>query len=150
MSFCSHQLMEMLAVKSEKTALLLTTLGKQNSMTECRVLKLDVFYLDEHNYCFWTSTIWAPHYLLNPKTTSKDSISQHEDVSKYISYIYLKYISYSIYIYLKDIQLLKINACIGLIGNDVLKALEHKEIRECKDQGWYAVRIIFRWTINGP
>ncbi|KAJ7336487.1 hypothetical protein OS493_011688 [Desmophyllum pertusum] len=28
MSFCSHQLMEMLAVKSEKTALLLTTLGE--------------------------------------------------------------------------------------------------------------------------
>lgn len=91
----------------------------------------------------WTSTIVfgraqfeLPTIFSIPKQpVSKDSISQHDDVSKY----------------LKDIQLLKINACIGLlIGNDILKALEHKEIRECKDQGRYAVRIIFRWTINGP
>ena len=37
-----------------------------------------------------------------------------------------------------------------LIRNDVAKALEPKEMRECKDQGPYAVQIMFEWTINSP
>ena len=36
-SFCSRQLMEMLPVNGEQTTVSLTTLGKQNSVTECRV-----------------------------------------------------------------------------------------------------------------
>ena len=55
--------MEKLAVNGEKTSLLLTTLEKQNSVTECQVFKLEVFDLEEHNFC------WAPHRLLNPETT---------------------------------------------------------------------------------
>jgi len=35
-TFCSQQLMETLAVDGEQTTLSLTTLGKQNSVTECR------------------------------------------------------------------------------------------------------------------
>ena len=37
-----------------------------------------------------------------------------------------------------------------LIRNDVAKVLEPKEMRECKDQGPYAVQIMFEWTINSP
>ena len=131
-SFCSHQLMEMLSIDGEKTTLSLTTLGKQNSATECRVFKLEVFDLDEHNF------VELPTVFSTPKLpVSKDSIPQQEDVSKYP--------------HLRGIQLPKIDACIGLlIGNDVPKALEPKEIRECKDQGPYAVRTMFGWTINGP
>ena len=44
-TFCSHQLMEMLTVDGEQTTLSLTTLGKQNSVTECRVFKLEVLDL---------------------------------------------------------------------------------------------------------
>lgn len=55
------------------------------------------------------------------------------------------------YPHLNGIELPKIDACIGLlIGNDVPKALEPKEIRECNGQGPYAVRTVFGWTINGP
>ena len=42
--------MEKLAVNGEKTSLLLTTLEKQNSVTECQVFKLEVFDLEEHNF----------------------------------------------------------------------------------------------------
>ena len=53
--------------------------------------------------------------------------------------------------HLKGILLPKIDACIGLlIGNDIPKALEPKEIKECKVEGPYAVRTLFGWTINGP
>ena len=131
-SFCSHQLMEMLAVDGEKTTLSLTTLGKQNSATECSVFNLEVFDLDEHSF------VELPAVFSTPKLpVSKDSIPRQEDLSKYP--------------HLKGIELPKIDACIGLlIGNDVPKALEPKEIRECNGQGPYAVRTVFGWTINGP
>ena len=68
---------------------------------------------------------------------SKDNISQQEHVSKYP--------------HLKSIQLPKSDACIGLLlWNDVSKAIQLKEVKECKDQGPYAVRAMFGWTINGP
>ena len=119
-------------VKKKKTTLSLTTLGKQHSATECRVFKLEVFDLDEHNF------VELPTVFSTPKLpVGKYSIPQQEDVSKYP--------------HLRGIQLPKIDACIGLlIRNDVPKALQPKEIRECKDQGPYAVRTIFGWTINGP
>ena len=48
------------------------------------------------------------------------------------------------YPHLKGILLPKIDACIGLlIGNDIPKALEPKEIKECKVEGPYAVRTLF-------
>ena len=124
--------MEMLAVDGEKTTLSLTTLGKQNSATECSVFKLEVFDLDEHNF------VELPAVFSTQKLpVSKDSIPQQEDVSKYP--------------HLSGIELPRIDACIGLlIGNDVPKALEPKEIRECNGQGPYAVRTMFGWTINGP
>ena len=120
-TFCSHQLMEKLAVNDEKTSLSLTTLEKQNSMTECRVSKLEVFDLDEHNF------VEFPTVFSTPKLpVSEESIPRQEGVNMYP--------------HLKGIQLPKIDACIGLlIGNDVPKALEPKEMRGCKDQGPYAV-----------
>ena len=52
---------------------------------------------------------------------------------------------------LKGILLPKIDACIGLlIGNDVPKALEPKEIRECTEQGPFAIWTMFGWMINSP
>ena len=115
-------LWKMFGVDGEKTNLSLTTLGKQNSATECIVFKLEVFDLDEHNF------VELPAVFLTPKLpVSKDSIPQQEDVSKYP--------------HLSGIELPKIDACIGLlIGNDVPKALEPTEMRECNGQGPYAVR----------
>ena len=131
-TFCSHQLMERLAVAGEQTTLSLTTLGKQNSMTECRVFKLEVFDLDEQNFVELPTVFSTPQL-----PVSKDSIPRQEDVSKYP--------------YLKGIQLPKIDAPIGLlIGNDVPKALEPKQVIASNNKGPYAVKTIFGWTLNGP
>ncbi|KAK3752073.1 hypothetical protein QZH41_005572 [Actinostola sp. cb2023] len=37
-----------------------------------------------------------------------------------------------------------------LIGNDVPKALEPKQVKESQDGGPYAIRTLLGWTINGP
>ena len=95
--------MEKLAVNGEKTSLSLTTLERQNSVTECRVFKLAVFDLNEHNF------VELPAVFSTPKLqVSEESIPRQEDVNMYP--------------HLKGIQLPKIDACIGLlIGNDVLQ-----------------------------
>ena len=124
--------MQMLTVNGEQTTLSLTTLGKQNSTTECRVFKLEVFDLNTQNF------VELPTVFLTPQLpVSKNSIPQQEDVSKYP--------------YLKGIQLPGIDAHIGLlIGNDVLKALEPKQVIASIDKGLYAVKTILGWTLNGP
>ena len=123
-TFCSHQLMESLAVDGELTCLSLTTLGKQNSPTECTIFKLEVFDLEEQNFVELPTVFSTPQL-----PVSTDSIPQQEDVSRYP--------------YLQGIKLPKIDASVGLlIGNDVPKAFEPKEVIECKDQGPYAVKTI--------
>lgn len=60
--------MEMLTVDGEQTTLSLTTLRKHNSVTECRVFKLEVFNLNEQNFIELLTVF---------------STQQQEDVSKY-------------------------------------------------------------------
>ena len=68
--------MEKLAVNGEKTSLLLTTLEKQNSMTECQVFNLEVFDLHEHNF------VELPTVFSTPKLpVSEESIPRQEDVN---------------------------------------------------------------------
>ena len=69
---------------------------------------------------------------------SEESIPKQSDVDKFP--------------YLKDIQIPKMDAPdIGLLtGNDVPKALEPREVRQCEGQGPYATKTVFGWTINGP
>ena len=124
--------MESLAVDGELTCLSLTTLGKQNSPTECTVFKLEVFDLEEQNF------VELPTVVLTPQLpVSTDSIPQQEDVSRYP--------------YLQGIKLPKIDASVGLlIGNDAPKALEPKQVIGCKDKGPYAVKTILGWTLKGP
>ena len=85
------------------------------------VFKLKVFNLDEHNF------VELPNVFSTLKLpVSEESIRQKEDVNMYPN--------------LKGTLIPKIDACIGLlIGNDVPKALEPKEIRECTEQGPYAI-----------
>ncbi|XP_068716993.1 uncharacterized protein [Montipora capricornis] len=131
-TFCSQQLMEMLTVDGEQTTLSLTTLGKHDSVTECKVFKLEVFDLNERNFVELPTVFSTPQL-----PVGKNSIPQQEDVNKYP--------------YLKGIQLPKIDAPIGLlIGNDVPKALEPKQVIASNDKGPYAVKTIFGWTLNGP
>lgn len=115
--------MEMLPVNGEQTTVSLTTLGKQNSVIECRVFKLEVFNLNEQNFVKLSTVFSTPQL-----PVSKNSILQREDLSKYP--------------FLKGIRLHKINTPIGLlIGNDVLKALEPKQVIPSNDTGQYAVNL---------
>ena len=93
----------MLTVDGEQTTPSLTTFGKQNSVMECRVFKLEVFDFNEQN------VVENPTVFSTPQLpVSKNSIPQQEDINKYPS--------------LKGIHLPKISTPIGLlIGNDVPK-----------------------------
>ena len=53
--------------------------------------------------------------------------------------------------HLKGIHVTEIEANVGLlIGHDVPKALEPKEVRESQNGGPYATRTLLGWAINGP
>ena len=53
--------------------------------------------------------------------------------------------------HLRGVQIPSINADIGLlIGTDVAKALEPKEVIRSVKDGPYAVRTALGWTVNGP
>ena len=53
--------------------------------------------------------------------------------------------------HLRGIRISEIDANVGLlIGHDVPKALEPKDVRESQDGGPYATRTLFGWAINGP
>ena len=131
-SFCTHGLMQELGAERERTTLTLTTLGKQSCVTECLVLNLEVFDLEENNFVELPTVFSTPQLPVN-----HDSIPQQEDVNNFP--------------HLKGIKIAKINAPSGLlIGNDVPKALEPKEVRESNGHGPYATRTVLGWTINRP
>ena len=131
-TFCSNKLAETLGIEGEKTRLSLTTLGKQNCITSCNLLSLEVFDLDENYFVELPSVFSVPSL-----PVSNDSIPTQEDV---ISFPYLK-----------DLQIQTIDSDIGLlIGCDVPKALEPHETRISQGQGPFATRTIFGWTVNGP
>ena len=53
--------------------------------------------------------------------------------------------------HLKGVKIAEINADVGLlIGHDVPKALESKEVRESQNGGPYAAKTLLGWAINGP
>jgi hypothetical protein len=124
-------LLKQLGAKGEKTTLSLTTIQHENSPTECRVVNLEVFDLEENNI------VDLPYVFSTSKLPVESSIPKQADVDRWS--------------HLKDTQITRINASIGLlIGNDAPRALEPREIKECEGSGPYAVRTVFRWTINGP
>ena len=68
---------------------------------------------------------------------SESSIPGQEDIEKWP--------------HLKNVQLKRISSTVSLlIGNDVPKALEPKEVIECPGKGPYAIRTVLGWTVNGP
>jgi hypothetical protein len=101
-------LLKQLGAKGEETTLSLTTIQHENSPTECLVVNLEVFDLEENNivdlpYVFSTSKL----------PVVESSIPKQADVD--------------IWSHLKDIQITRINASIGLlICNDAPRALEPK------------------------
>lgn len=53
--------------------------------------------------------------------------------------------------YLQEVPILHIEADVGLlIGTDVFKAMEPRQIINSRGDGPYAVRTSLGWVINGP
>ena len=68
---------------------------------------------------------------------SSESIPRQEDVDRWS--------------HLKGIRIAELDARVGLlIGHDVPKALEPKEVKESREGGPYATRTLLGWAINGP
>ena len=124
--------MQILGLEGENTRLSLPTFGTHNSITECAVFSLEVFYLAEDNL------VEPPNVFSVPSLpVKKDSIPRQEDVMKFPD--------------LCDIQILTIDSKSGLlIGCDVPKALEPHEVRLSKGQGPFATKTVIGWTVNGP
>lgn len=131
-TFCTDKLIKRLGISGEPTELSLTTMNCDNVMKKCQLVALDVYDLDETS-CVELPTVFSCSKL----PVSIDDIPLQSDVDKWP--------------HLNGIQLPTVDAEIDLlIGNDVTKALEPKEVRESKHGGPYAVRTSLGWTINGP
>ena len=131
-TFCSDQLLGDLGVRGVDTTLSLTTMERENRKKASSLVQLEVFDLDENNFIelllvFSTSVL----------PISSESVPRQEDVDRWP--------------HLKGIRIAEIDARVGLlIGHDVPKALEPKEVKESQDGGPFATRTLFGWAINGP
>ncbi|XP_028413652.1 uncharacterized protein LOC114536505 [Dendronephthya gigantea] len=131
-TFCSNELLEQLGITGKKTTLSLTTLQNVQQTTRCSVTSLEVWDLNEENL-LELPTVFSTERL----PVDRSSIPLQKDVDRWP--------------HLRNVNVQKIDAAVGLlIGNDVPKALEPKEVRESSGKGPYAVRTVFGWTINGP
>ena len=131
-SFCSEQLMKRLGVKGVNTTISLTTMERESSTRKCELVQLEVFDLEEENF------IELPLVFSTPKLpVASESVPRQEDVDRWP--------------HLKGVTVAEINADVGLlIGHDVPKALEPKEVRESQNGGPYAAKTLLGWAINGP
>ena len=129
-TFCTYALLDQLGIKGEEASLSLTTLQNEDRQTNCRVASLQVYDMDEENF------VELPKVFTTEKIpVSESSIARQEDT----------------WPHLKNVQLIKINCTFSLlIGNDVPRALEPKEVIECSGKGPYAIRTVLGWTVNGP
>ena len=123
--------MQSLGIDGARTQLSPNTLGSHNCVTDCALFSLEVFDLEENNFVELPTVFSVPGL-----PVSKESIPRQEDVTTFP--------------YLRDIQIPTMNTEVGLlIGNDVPKALEPREVRMSQDQGPFAIKTVFGWTING-
>lgn len=124
--------MQSLGIDGERTRLSLNTLGSHNCITDCALFSLEVVDLEDNNFVELPTVFSVPGL-----PVSKESIPRQEDVTRFP--------------YLKDTQIPEIDTEVGLlIGNDVPKALEPREVRMSQDQGPFAIKTVFGWMINGP
>jgi len=131
-TFCTERLINRLGISGKSTTLSLTTMNSDNVMSESQLVSLEVYDLNRKN------VIELPKAYSCTKlpVTAKD-VPLQSDVDRWP--------------HLKDIQLPCIDSDVDLlIGNDVPKALEPKQVRESHDDGPYAIKTLLGWTLNGP
>lgn len=131
-TFCTEQLVNRLGISAVETELSLTTMNCENTIKKCRQVSLQIFDLEERS-CVDLPRVFSCAKL---PVTRKD-IPQQSDVNRWK--------------YLDGIRLSDIRSDVDLlVGNDVVKALEPKEVIESQNGGPYAVKTLLGWTINGP
>ena len=131
-TFCTEKLMKELGLEGKRSALSLTTLEAANILTDCSVVNLEIFDLDEEH------SVELPKVFSRPSLPiSRESISDQLDVNRWP--------------HLQGINIPRINAEVGLlIGSDVPVVLQPREVRESRNGGPFATRTILGWVLNGP
>lgn len=126
----STEVMHQLNLRGNKTELLLTTMGSEKKVNTHVLSDLEVCGLEEENY------IDLPQVFTQPSIpVKKDNIPLKSDVDPW-PYLH---------------RLLHIEAEVGhLIGTDVYKAMEPRQIINSRGDGPYAVRTSLGWVVNGP
>jgi len=105
---------------------------RENTTKASSLIQLEVFDLDENNFVELPLVFSTPVLPI-----SSESVPSQEDVDRWP--------------HLKGILIAEIDARVGLlIGHDVPKALEPKEVKESQNGGPYATRTLLGWVINGP
>lgn len=131
-SFCTNKLANDLHLQGKNVNILLTTMGDQKTVSCKAVSDLEVSSLEGDDFIELTG-VFAQKVI----PASKENIPTQEDVDRWP--------------HLRGVRIPSINADIGLlIGTDVAKALEPKEVIRSVKDGPYAVRTALGWTVNGP
>lgn len=131
-SFCTESLMNKLNLPGKRVNILLRTMSQDKSVGSYVLKDLEVSGLSQEVYCALPE-VYTQETM--PVTTA--NIASQKDLECWP--------------HLSNICLPKINAGIELlIGANVPEALEPWEIIRSQDNGPYAVRTMFGWTVNGP
>ena len=124
--------MKRLGVKGINTAISLTTMERESSTRKRELVQLEVFDLEKEIFIELLLVFSTPKI-----PVASESVPRQEVVYRWP--------------HLKGVTVAEINADAGLlIGHDVLKALEPKEVRESQNGGPYAAKTLLGWAINGP
>eukprot|EP00794_Sanderia_malayensis_P021083 gene21083-23139_t len=131
-TFRTKELMDQLHATGRETMLSLATLGIESNQTKTSVLSLQVNDLDENNI------IDLPFVFSTPRLpATMENRANNLDLCKFP--------------HLQEINLADIDADIGLlIGSNVPRALEPREVKSGKPGEPYATRTDLGWVINGP
>ena len=129
-SFCSEKLANQLNLSG--TMLSLTTMERENSKTDCRVVSPELLDLDEENL-FELPVVFTRPSL--PVTTESATNQQYIDKWQYLS----------------EVKIPNIDADVTLlIGSDAPEILEPKQVIPSQNGGPYATRTTLGWVVRGP
>ena len=131
-TFCTSSLVQSLGIKGRKTKLSLTTLEKENSVSDCELVSMQVYNVNEDVFFDLPSVFTRPTL-----PVTRTDIPSQKDIASFD--------------HLQHITIHNIDAPVGLlIGNDNAHVIQPTEIIKSDGTGPYAVKTAFGWAINGP
>lgn len=131
-SFCTESLMNKLNLPGKRVNILLRTMSQDKSIGSYVLKDLEVSGLSQEYYCALPEVYTQK---IMPVTTVNIASQKDLECWPYLSHICLPMINAGIEL---------------LIGANVPEALEPWEVIRSQNNGPYAVRTMFGWTVNGP